>query len=387
MGIALWALYCKKQPPIIRKPAVYAAALEYFLHKWFKPWDASTQADIARKYGVSVGNVSARYGDMEVVLAEELDEFLKEVYEAPEDTGKLLPSPPSRMSQEQLLWDIKALAEEREFDSVEELNRYINAEINRPSGLKKTNSNAKQVQARELLYQAWDEAGSKRYELARRALELYPNSPDAYVILSEQAASTEAAKSLLYQGIKAGVEDLGQAYFEENKGHFWGLLETRPFMRVKLNYAFCLWNLGEHAEAIRHYEELLSLNPNDNQGVRYELLPAYIETGRYREARELIGKYHDGTANILFNQVLLEYLTSGVTEKTSRHLQEAVNQNPHVMKYLLKKKRIPRERPEYIGIGDELEAIAYVQEHARLWWREHALMDFIRRFDRGQARL
>lgn len=35
--------------------------------------------------------------------------------------------------------------------------------------------------------------------------------------------------------------------------------------------AAALWRLGRHQEAIGHYQAMLKLNPNDNQGIRYVL--------------------------------------------------------------------------------------------------------------------
>jgi hypothetical protein len=48
----------------------------------------------------------------------------------------------------------------------------------------------------------------------------------------------------------------------------WGRLYNRPFLRCLHGYGLCLWRLGRHAEAELVFERILSLNPNDNQGVR-----------------------------------------------------------------------------------------------------------------------
>jgi tetratricopeptide (TPR) repeat protein len=49
----------------------------------------------------------------------------------------------------------------------------------------------------------------------------------------------------------------------------WGRIHNRPFLRCLEGYGLCLWRLGRLAEAQRVFERLLSLNPNDNQGVRF----------------------------------------------------------------------------------------------------------------------
>jgi hypothetical protein len=50
-----------------------------------------------------------------------------------------------------------------------------------------------------------------------------------------------------------------------------------------------------------------------------------------------------------------------------------------VTAYLLGKKKLPPSRPEYIGIGDESEAITYAQEHLYLWNREPELMNLLKK--------
>ena len=49
----------------------------------------------------------------------------------------------------------------------------------------------------------------------------------------------------------------------------WGHIYNRPFLRCLRGYGLCLWRLGRLAEAQQVFERILSLNPNDNQGVRF----------------------------------------------------------------------------------------------------------------------
>ena len=49
----------------------------------------------------------------------------------------------------------------------------------------------------------------------------------------------------------------------------WGRIYNRPFLRCLHGYGLCLWRLGRTAEAQQVFERILSLNPNDNQGVRF----------------------------------------------------------------------------------------------------------------------
>lgn len=49
----------------------------------------------------------------------------------------------------------------------------------------------------------------------------------------------------------------------------WGHLSNRPFLRCLHGYGLCLWRLGRMTEAQQVFERILSLNPKDNQGIRF----------------------------------------------------------------------------------------------------------------------
>jgi tetratricopeptide (TPR) repeat protein len=49
----------------------------------------------------------------------------------------------------------------------------------------------------------------------------------------------------------------------------WGRIYNRPFLRCLHGYGLCLWRLDKLSNAQQVFERILSLNPNDNQGVRF----------------------------------------------------------------------------------------------------------------------
>jgi hypothetical protein len=49
----------------------------------------------------------------------------------------------------------------------------------------------------------------------------------------------------------------------------WSVMYNRPYLRCLHGYGQCLWRLGRPADALQVFERILSLNPNDNQGVRF----------------------------------------------------------------------------------------------------------------------
>jgi tetratricopeptide (TPR) repeat protein len=126
--------------------------------------------------------------------------------------------------------------------------------------------------AQQIMYEAFDETSPRRQvALARKALEVSPDCADAYVLLAEYASTPAEQLELYEQGVAAGERALGDDGFQEYEGHFWGFLPTRPYMRAREGLANCLWEAGRREEAAEHCREMLRLNLNDNQGIRYRL--------------------------------------------------------------------------------------------------------------------
>ena len=138
------------------------------------------------------------------------------------------------------------------------------------------------MRAQDVMYQAWEESNpARRISLAHQALKISPDCADAYVLLAEEEADTlQRALDLYQKGVTAGRRALGEDYFKGNTGYFWGLLETRPYMRALEGKASCLWQLGRRQDALEIYYEMLHLNPGDNQGVRYMLADLLLSMDR-----------------------------------------------------------------------------------------------------------
>ncbi|RLT43232.1 MAG: hypothetical protein DWI57_04695, partial [Chloroflexi bacterium] len=206
-------------------------------------------------------------------------------------------------------------------------------------------------------------------KLIKDALKLDPNCVDAYILQGEMADSLPDAIAEFRKAVAAGERSLGAAVFEQDRGHFWGLVETRPYMRAVQNLASSLWNYGEVEEAVELYEELLELNPGDNQGIRYHLLDALLLLRRHDEAYELVERFDDGMAHWAYNYALLLFRMEGRSDNAIEALETALEVNEFVPDYLLGFEPMPDpdEMPEMISFGDESEAVAYVFGAFPLW--------------------
>src|SRR5262249_11735465 len=154
-----------------------------------------------------------------------------------------------------------------------------------------------------------------------------PDCADAYVLLAEHAASRSEALRLFEEGVAAGRRALGEGAFEEDVGHFWGILDTRPFMRARHGLALTLWTLGRWNDAVDHLKDMLRLNPNDNQGVRYELAAHLLHLDRDEEARGLLNQYDEDSAPWLYTRALAAFRAEGDTAAARQQLAAAFKAN------------------------------------------------------------
>jgi tetratricopeptide (TPR) repeat protein len=223
--------------------------------------------------------------------------------------------------------------------------------------------------AQDLMYEAFDAEGAHRVTLARDALAISPDCADAYLLLAEEAASSlEEACELLEEGVAAGARALGPDPFQDDVGYFWGLFETRPYMRARAALAETLWALGRREEAVEHQRELLRLNPNDNQGVRDRQAEYLLALEWYNELDELFATYErDAAATFAYTKALAAFRRQGDSPEARALRARAREQNPHVPAYLSGRKRLPTRLPDYVGVGDADEAIAYVAGAKAQW--------------------
>ncbi|MBS1820737.1 MAG: tetratricopeptide repeat protein [Acidobacteria bacterium] len=205
-------------------------------------------------------------------------------------------------------------------------------------------------------------------KLAKRALKLDADCVDALVLLTDLDTRTPLEKiEGLQNAVAAGERSLGDKFIRENKGHFWMLLETRPYMRALERLGGMLHSHGDRLGAIKTYEMMLKLNPNDNQGVRDPLLGLYLETDDLEGAGRLLKKYKgDASANFAWARVLERFLSND-RDGANASLKRALKANRHVELYLTEQRALPKRLPEMYSTGSEEEAVLCLNYLGRAW--------------------
>ncbi|WP_405175564.1 SEC-C metal-binding domain-containing protein [Paenibacillus sp. FSL H8-0261] len=312
-ALVLWNGYSRKTKPAVKKMGSFCAAIEFILSEEYG--FSLTQADLATKHEVTTPTISRK---------------VKEMLNYIEEYGM------GGAEEELLLLNISGSPKDQEQALLQKAMQ--------------TNSS------------------NRRIQLAEAALEVYPDSPDAYLILAEEAENEADARAFLKAGMDAGERELGEAFFAENKGHFWDLHETRPYIRICKSYADSCWFSGNAEEAQNVLEHILELNPEDNTGARYLLTAAYLYTNKLKKTEKVLEKFgNDAAATVAYDRMVLEYKKNGITSQLKMLYRVARNVNKHVPDYLLGIKRLPHNLPDFVGMGDANEAIEYVIVHSRLW--------------------
>jgi hypothetical protein len=280
-------------------------------------------------------------------------------------------APPTslRRSMEQTMADLGALLSQHEFDSVEDANAFLQKTLAK-GGPPTRRAETPLAKAQDLMYDAWEAAIPRdRVRIARQALAISPDCADAYVLLAEETArSAPEAANLYAKGVAAGERALGKQAFADDVGHFWGVIETRPYMRARLGLAQVLWEMDRRQEAIGHAWDMLRLNPGDNHGVRDALLGWLLEAGDNTQVKELLDKYPgDGAATWVYGRTLYAFRSEGDSQRARSLLADALKANRYVPAYLLGITRLPDSLPDMMSFGDESEAIVCADEQLAAW--------------------
>lgn len=240
------------------------------------------------------------------------------------------------------------------------------------SGLPVT-SEASQERAWDLLEES-SEAGSlqEAREILEEALELDPHN--AHIMISLHGMlkmEPEAELELLHKMLAFAERELDSELFEDARGHFWHVSETRPYMLIRDHIAENLLVLGRLEEAAEEWQAMLALNPNDNQGIRYSLLCCLLALGKLAEVRGLFEAYDECSFNTTFAWgKVLERLIAGDEVGAKEAVNVARKQNPHTEKLLLGKAKMPKHLLDsYMG-GDISEA-QHFADRIFLAWSKH----------------
>ncbi|MDB4796818.1 tetratricopeptide repeat protein [bacterium] len=224
--------------------------------------------------------------------------------------------------------------------------------------------------ANDLFFDALEaDTNDETFDLLCEVIDLDPAHIDAQLArLDFLDLEPEQEITLLEPLIQLAAKRLGSQTFKKCQGNFWLIGETRPYMRVKQHLAICYQELGQVDKAIAEWEEMLKLNPIDNQGARYELLPISLQLGRIDESQQLLDAFDEVDSSVIFSwcQVLCFFVLDDLKVAMSA-AERAQTQNPHMRSYLIGTKRIPKNPPGSYDPGSLEEAKCFAAPLVAAW--------------------
>jgi tetratricopeptide (TPR) repeat protein len=296
------------------------------------------------------------------------------------NSKKPLTRPAFEMSTEKLM---EYLGQQK-FESIDEINQFLQEHVN---GKKideivppKKGRKSKIELSDDLLLEAYESEPTEGIRLVDEALKLNPENVKALNYLAETSEKIEDANILYKRAMDIATKQLGEAYFEKNKGHFWVLSETRPYMTAKFNYAINLFIMNNVKESIKEFEELLKLNPNDNQGVRYKLSGVLLQSSKFDLFYKLYRQFEsDSSIHWLYNYALFVFLTEGHSPKANQALRNAYIKNNHVLLILTGKEKLSTPE-QFYSYDDKNEAQYYLLDNYKNWLENDGVIDWITMF-------
>jgi tetratricopeptide (TPR) repeat protein len=194
----------------------------------------------------------------------------------------------------------------------------------------------------------------------------------------EEIGQDDRAKALLEEAVTLGRRAFPPA-FRSGDLLEWGWLENRPFLRCLCSLGVVYEREGRLEEALAIDQELLSLNPNDHQGVRALAVTVLFALKRPEEVIKVCTVYpDDGMPEVAYGRALALFQL-GRNHGATTALKEAVRWRPRVAAELLKTRhRRPQSSiPGYITLGGTDEVYEYWHHNGRFWGETEGALTWV----------
>lgn len=202
-------------------------------------------------------------------------------------------------------------------------------------------------------------------KLAKKAYEKSPECFDAILFQCDLEENGIKRMKLLDDGLEAEKNRLTkEKYFDkENIGHFYGIFETRPYIRGLVVKAEYLLEEGKLRQAESICKEVLRLNENDNMGARYLLMAIFATLEEENDMLKLYKKYPEEDLEMLFPLFAL-YYKIGNDKKAKVYLNRVNKCNSNFVKFFNGTiKESEKVNSGYYSRGDSSEIFMYLERY------------------------
>ena len=219
-------------------------------------------------------------------------------------------------------------------------------------------------------YEILEEAQNAKTEkeaikLAKKAYEKSRECFDAILFQCDLEENGIRRMKLLDDGLEFEKNRLTkEKYFDkENIGHFYGIFETRPYIRGLVIKAEYLLEEGKLSQAKNICREVLRLNENDNMGARYLLMAIYATLEEENDMLKLYKKYPEEDLEMIFPLFAL-YYKLGNDKKAKEYLNRIDKCNSNFVKFFYGTiKESKKVELGYYSRGDSSEIFMYLDRY------------------------
>ena len=216
----------------------------------------------------------------------------------------------------------------------------------------------------------------------RALVDEYPEFIDVHhhlALVLDVTGRGEQAFPLWQAVVDLGLSCLPQEFEMGRDLLPWLILENRPFLRAYHGLGLEYLERGETEKALGIFENILALNPGDNQGVRALVVDCSFQLNRPQDVLAVCARYpDDGMEQLMYGRALALYQL-GWTDEAAEALDDAIEFLPLVAKELVKKRhRRPKElRWDSITYGGADQAYIYWVDQGQHWKSTPGAIDFV----------
>ena len=185
------------------------------------------------------------------------------------------------------------------------------------------------------------------------------------VLADTEQKALEPIKMLL-DIMESGL--ITKQFIKNNTGHFWDLHETRPYMMLRAHRARIHALHGYTQKAQSELEELLTLNPNDNQANRFLLMNCLIINKQWEKLNALLADFDSQELHATASRALSAFVKHGDSKPANEYKKMLQQQNKHFTKILTGQEKLKEQQPPYYSPGSKEEVGVYLDSLGKQAW-------------------
>ncbi|MGC8638131.1 MAG: tetratricopeptide repeat protein [Athalassotoga sp.] len=211
----------------------------------------------------------------------------------------------------------------------------------------------------------------------------HPNYIDAYhhlAMLLNIKGKNKEAFNMWEKAVDIGMRCFPKNFKIGDDIIEWGFIENRPFFRAY--HGLGLAYLGKHdvEKALSIFNDILVLNPDDNQGIRSLVVECNFALKKPDEVLKVCQKYSDDTMGEILYGYPLAFFQLGKKDKAEKKMKEAIGYLPLIAKELIKTRH---SKPKsiygsYLEMGGADEAYVYWERSGIFWKNTEGALEFVR---------